>query len=157
MATIITNQTQTEINRLAISEQNKILKYIIQKVKDSGVFQNYEINFNDLRTDVSNVGIILNSGSRKSRVYVDGGYEAIIPISVILRNIGNVTDDKTLHCIDLVNQLGMWFDEHIQRDKGIAGYTVYGVEQQTQSHVTYRDESGIEDVGADFYINYSKD
>lgn len=157
MATIITNQTQTEINRLAISEQNKILKYIIQKVKDSGVFQNYEINFNDLRTDVSNVGIILNSGSRKSRVYVDGGYEAVIPISVVLRNIGSATDDKTLHCIDLVNQLGMWFDEHIQRDKGITGYTIYGVEQQTQSNITYRDESGIEDVGADFNINYSKD
>ena len=157
MATVITNQQQTVINRLAISEQNKILKHIIQKVKESGIFGNSEINFNDLKTGVSNVGIILNSGSRKSRIYVDGGYDAEIPISVILRCIGEASDDRRLHNIDLVNQLGIWFDENIVRDKTITGYTIYSVNQTTQANITYADESGIEDVGADFTIMYSKD
>ena len=157
MATIITNQTQTEINRVAISEQNKILKHVIQKVKDSQLFENYEINFNNLSVDESNVGIILNSGARKNRTYVDGGYDAIIPITVVLRSIGNASDDKTLHCIDLVNQLGIWFDENIQRDKSITGYTISEVVQQTQANIAYRDDSGIEDVGAEFNIKYSKE
>lgn len=157
MATVITNPQQTAVNRLAISEQNKILKYVIQKVKDSNIFGNLEINFNDLRTDVSNVGIILNSGSRKSRVYVDGGYDAEIPITVILRCIGEASDDRRLHNIDLVNQLGIWFDENIQRDKSVTGYTIYSVNQTNQANITYADESGIEDVGANFTIMYSKD
>lgn len=157
MATIITNQTQTEINRVAISEQNKILKHVIQKVKDSQLFENYEINFNNLSVDESNVGIILNSGARKSRTYVDGGYDAIIPIAIILRSIGNASDDKTMHCIDLINQLGAWFDENVQRDKTISGYTIISVEQTNQANITYRDASGVEDVGAEFNINYSKD
>lgn len=157
MSVIITNQTQTQINRVAISEQNKILKYVIQKIKDSYIFENYEVNFNNLSVEGSNVGVILNSGSRKSREFVDGGYDAVIPISIILRNIGVATDDKSLHEIDLINQLGAWFDDNIQRDKSISGYTIYSVEQQTQAIITYRDESGIEDVGADFNIVYSKD
>lgn len=157
MGTIITNQSQTQINRLAISEQNKIVKWLLQKVKDSRVFGNYEINFNDLRTDVTNVGIILNSGSRKSNEFVDGGYEAQIPISIVLRSVGDATDDRRLHNIDLINQMGMWFDENIVRDKSVTGYTIYFVSQQTQGAVVYRDEHGIEDAGADFIIKYSKD
>jgi hypothetical protein len=157
MAVVITNPTQTEINRVAISEQNKILKYIISKIEESGLFENYEVNFNDLKTSSSNVGVILNSGSRKNRTFVDGGYDAIIPITVILRNVGNTTDNKTLHGIDLINQLGIYFEENITRDKSIEGYTISDVVQQTQATVTYRDESGIEDCGADFNINYSKD
>lgn len=157
MAVVITNQTQTEINRLAISEQNKILKYVIQKIKDSSIFGNHEINFNDLKNDGTNIGVILNSGSKKRSIYVDGGYDAVIPITVIYRNVGNATDDKTLHGIDLVNQLGVWLEEHIVRDKSITGYTIYSIVQNTQANVMYRDEHGTEDVGAEFSINYSKD
>jgi hypothetical protein len=157
MGIIITNPEQTAINRVAVSEQNKIIKWVIDKIEESDIFENYEINFNDLKIDKSNVGIILNSGARKSSEYVDGGYDAVIPLNITLRKVGTESDDSRLHNIDLINQLGIWFDENIVRNKEVEGYTIYSVEQQNQATLVYADESGIEDTSAEFRVSYSKD
>lgn len=156
MSVVIGTQNNNRAVSIPISEQNKILTWLIQKIKSSNIFRNYEINFNDLKSDKSNVCILLLSGSTKSRQYVDGGYDATIPFQFIFRTLGSVTDNTRLNAIDLVNQLGMWLDENVHYNKEISGYTIYSVTQETQATIDYRDESGTEDASAQFRISYSR-
>ena len=92
----------------------------------------------------------------KPKQYVDGGYDGVIPIQIVVRTLGLTSEENKLHVIDLLNQLGMWFDETIHYNKDISGFTIYSVSQQTVAVIGYADESGLVDVVADFRINYSK-
>ena len=157
MSVVLQEQNRNRAASVPISEQNKIVVLLLEKIKTSGIFQNYEIIFNDLKTDKSNVGIMLLSGAVKNRIDVCGGYDAVIPFAIVLRTLGTVKESERINKLDLIDQMGMWFEENVVRDKTITGYTIYNVEQTSQSVVSYRDDSGIEDVSAEFKINYSKD
>lgn len=156
MAVIITNPSKHAEASVPISEQNKIIIWLKRQIEFADFFENYEINYNNLRTDVSNVSIIQNQGAVKSKQYVDGGYDGIIPVQIVVRTLSLTAEENKLHVIDLLNQLGMWFDENIHYNKEILGFTIYSVSQQTVAVIGYADESGLVDVVADFRITYSK-
>lgn len=156
MAITIVDSGSKSTGSVAISEQNKLINWLIKKVKESGVFENFDVIFNDLRTDASCVGIMLNSGAKKTSVYVDGGYDGTIPTSIVFRCVDTVNDTTRLNMIDKINELGVWFDENIKSDKSINGYSISGVEQINLATISYVDDSGIQDAIADFNIEYSR-
>lgn len=156
MAITIVDSGSKSTGSVAISEQNKLINWLIKKVKDSGVFENFDVIFNDLRTDASCVGIMLNSGAKKTSVYVDGGYDGTIPTSVVFRCVDTVNDTTRLNMIDKINELGVWFEDNIKSDRSINGYSISGVEQINLATISYVDDSGIQDAIADFNIKYSR-
>lgn len=156
MAVKLVNQNQNNQPSVPISEQVKLINWLVDKIKTSNIFKNYEVIFNDLRTDESNVGIMLLPGANKSRQYVDGGYDGSIPFAIVFRSVNVNSEDTKLAMLDLVNQMGIWFSENISSNKEIVGYCVNDVEQSTIAVINYADDSGLTEASAEFKLEYSR-
>lgn len=156
MAVKLVNQNQNNQPSVPISEQVKLINWLVDKIKSSGIFKNYDVIFNDLRTDKSNVGIMLLQGANKSRQYVDGGYDGVIPFAIVFRSFNVNSEDTKLSMIDLVNQMGIWFSDNISSNKEIVGYCINSIEQATISVINYADDSGMTEASAEFSLSYSR-
>ena len=154
MATIV-SETQKQVN-IPVSEQMLLVNYIIELIKKSGLFENLDVRLNFLSSEEDCICIRLFDDATKTHQYVDGSYEAQIRFSVIYRRLSVNWVSERINSIDLINQLGSLFDttEEFEIDND----TIYinSISQQTNAGLLYRDDSGIEDNGANFILKYDK-
>lgn len=142
-------------NTVSVSEQILLVEYIIGIIKESGIFENLDIGLNFLSSDKSCLCIRVSEESMKTVEYVDGSYDADIRFVVIYRRLSTTGVVERASAIDKVNELGLYFDRMEDFDLS-PEYDIESIQQTTQAGLIYRDDSGIEDNGANFVLRYNK-
>ena len=154
MATVI-GETQKQID-VPVSEQMLLVNYVIDFIKKSGLFKELEVKLNFLSSDEDCVCIRLFDDATKTHQYVDGSYEAQIRFSVIYRRLSVNGVSERIDSIDIINQLGSLFDSTEEFEINDDTIYINSISQQTNAGLVYRDNSGIEDNGANFILIYDK-
>lgn len=155
MATVV-NDTGQKYSQVPLSEQMMLVKYVIQLIKDSGVFKGKGIKVNFLDADKDCICIRLMDDNIKTSEYVDGSYDAQIRFMVISRHLNVSGVSGHINAMDEINQLGMLFDSIDYYDIENDRVYIDSIDQVSNAGVVYRDSSGIEDNGATFVLRYSK-
>lgn len=154
MATVI-GETQKQID-VPVSEQMLLVNYVIDFIKKSGLFKELEVRLNFLSSDEDCICIRLFDDATKTHQYVDGSYEAQIRFSVIYRRLSVNGVSERIDSIDIINQLGSLFDSTEEFEINDDTIYINSISQQTNAGLVYRDNSGIEDNGANFILIYDK-
>lgn len=154
MATVI-GETQKQVD-VPVSEQMLLVNYVIDFIKKSGLFKELEVKLNFLSSDEDCVCIRLFDDATKTHQYVDGSYEAQIRFSVIYRRLSVNGVSERIDSIDIINQLGSLFDSTEEFEINDDTIYINSISQQTNAGLVYRDNSGIEDNGANFILIYDK-
>lgn len=155
MATIV-NDTGKKQSVVPISEQMLLVNYVIDLVKESGIFKNLDVKLNFLSSEKDCICIRLFDDATKLHEYVDGSYEAQIRFSLIYRRLSVNGVSERINAIDIINQFGMYCDtiEEFEFDDDLI--YINSIAQQTNAGLVYRDNSGIEDNSANFVLRYDK-
>lgn len=154
MATVI-GETQKQID-VPVSEQMLLVNYVIDFIKKSGLFKELDVKLNFLSSDEDCICIRLFDDATKTHQYVDGSYEAQIRFSVIYRRLSVNGVSERIDSIDIINQLGSLFDSTEEFEINDDTIYINSISQQTNAGLVYRDNSGIEDNGANFILIYDK-
>lgn len=154
MATVI-GETQKQID-VPVSEQMLLVNYVIDFIKKSGLFKELDVKLNFLSSGEDCICIRLFDDATKTHQYVDGSYEAQIRFSVIYRRLSVNGVSERIDSIDIINQLGYLFDSTEEFEINDDTIYINSISQQTNAGLVYRDNSGIEDNGANFILIYDK-
>lgn len=154
MATVV-NQNAPK-PPIPVSEQTKIIEYVVDLVKKSDIFARLPVHLNFIDATKDCICVRLGSDNHKTEEYVDGSYEAQITFSVIYRRLHVADVNERLASIDLVNQFGEYTDELVDFNADIPGVDIFSISQKETAGLIYRDDSGIEDNGASFVLLYNK-
>lgn len=155
MATIV-NDTSKKQSVVSISEQMLLVNYVIDLVKESGIFKNLDVKLNFLSSEKDCICVRLFDDATKLHEYVDGSYEAQIKFSLIYRRLSVNGVAERINAIDIINQFGMYCDtiDEFEFDDDLI--YINSIAQQTNAGLIYRDNSGIEDNSANFVLRYDK-
>lgn len=155
MANIV-NDTSKKQSVVPISEQMLLVNYVIDLVKESGIFKNLDVKLNFLSSEKDCICIRLFDDATKLHEYVDGSYEAQIKFSLIYRRLSVNGVAERINAIDIINQFGMYCDtiDEFEFDDDLI--YINSIAQQTNAGLIYRDNSGIEDNSANFVLRYDK-
>lgn len=145
---------------IPVAEQTMLLKKVLELVEGSALFKGYKLTLNFVNGDNNGVCIRIPSNlAVKTKVYVDSSYEAELTFQVILRATAVSGVYDRVNNLDMVNQLGIYFEELNEQGYDtfdIDSIVIDDISQSTQAGVIYRGDNGIEDVGANFIMKYSK-
>lgn len=155
MASIV-NSTNNVVNSVPVSIQVLLINCIIKLIKESNIFGSLPVELNFLSGSADTLCVRLNNDSCKLHEFVDGSYEAKVLFTVIYRKQNISSTSERTHILDLINELGMFFEEldEIEIDSDMV--YIDRVVQQTNSGILFRDASGVEDNGAIFEVYFSK-
>lgn len=145
---------QEQRNKIPILEQTKLIKQIIEKIKDFEPLKYYDILLNMSDNSKDCIIFYLMDSSAKDRVFIDGSYEAHIPFRVIIQNKYISTNEELLEIVDLLNQLGDYL-EHIDKIE-IKEYNIYQIEQTSIARPSNQVQDGTRFVSAEYNIKYKK-
>lgn len=154
MATVVNKEKKESVS---ITEQIKIIEYVKKLIEESNLFSGITININDISTTSDNCCLQLTSDAYKTSSFVDGSYEAEITFLFVYRRMNISNSAERLGVLDLVNQLGDYLNNIEEFDVEDSSYYIDSISQSTIASILYRDDSGIEDNGANFKVKYSKD
>lgn len=137
------------------SECTAVIKSVYDTVKSYDGFTDIVVNFEDLNTDGAPcIGIFTMPGAIYLKKYITGGFEALLPFSIVYRASVNV-DSQKFQIIECLNKLGEWFIENLPvLDDGRV------TEKVEQTSVPYRNmiDPGCEnDYIVTFQMTYRKD
>lgn len=155
MANIV-NDTSKKQSVVPISEQMLLVNYVIDLVKESGIFKNLDVKLNFLSSEKDCICIRLFDDATKLHEYVDGSYEAQIRFSLIYRRLSVNGVSERINAIDIINQFGMYCDTIDNFEFSNDLIYINSIAQQTNAGLIYRDNSGIEDNSANFVLRYDK-
>lgn len=139
---------------IPVSEQTRIVEYVMDLVKDSFVFQDIPVSLNFIDSSRDCICVKLLEDSFKTAEYIDGSYEAQVAFMLIYRRLTVDGVDERLNAIDMVNQFGESMEEMEDFISDLPGITINYIHQREPAGTVYRSESGIEDNGAPFVLNY---
>lgn len=151
MAIVVNQEAQKP--PIPISEQTKLADYVISLVEGSEVFAGLPVSLNFIDATKDCLCVRLTNESYKTAEYVDGSYEGQIVFSLIYRRLNVSGVDERLSAIDLVNQFGEALSEQ-EFITEIEDVEINSISQETPAGLIYRDNSGVEDNGANFILRF---
>lgn len=155
MAVIVSDDNNKK-SLVPVSEQMLLVNYVIELIKKSDVFKNLDVKLNFLSSDKDCICIRLYDDSIKTHEYVDGSYEAQIRFAIIYRRLSVNGVLERVNSIDIINQFGMYLDTIDEFEFSDESIYINSITQTSNAGLVYRDDSGIEDNGANFILLYDK-
>lgn len=142
-------------NLLSASEQSIITLAVLELMNKSPTIKELE-TLAEYQSIPKENGICFYSmrSPRKTKNYLDGGFEAQFPFFIIYRCSPKTTPQR-IKKQEVLNVLGEWLEKADYPELS-EGREIITIERTTTSYLAARDESGVEDYQCNFNLLYRK-